>query len=225
MKRRGAFTLVELLVVIAVIGILIGLLLPAVQAARAAARRSECSNNMRQIGIAIHNYASCRGGRFPKSSCAVGGEEQDQVWIFTLAPYLENVDQIRICPDDPKAKQRLREKLTSYVMSDYVTVPGYGAITNLYKLPATSRTIIAYECADHLSLDAACYEHCHAKSWFGRRNMEEGRVWEAIAAQIQPDRHNGTANYLYADGHVATIDALQIETWAAEGENFAIPPK
>ena len=67
---RPGFTLVELLVVIAIIGTLVGLLLPAVQSAREAARRSACSNNVRQLALATHNYQSARSA-FPPSMLVI----------------------------------------------------------------------------------------------------------------------------------------------------------
>lgn len=88
-KSRFGFTLVELLVVIAIIGILVGLLLPAVQAAREAARRMQCSNNMKQIGLAMHNYESSYR-RLPSGFVALGHTgSPGWGWGAALLPFME----------------------------------------------------------------------------------------------------------------------------------------
>jgi len=85
--RRG-FTLVELLVVIAIVGILVALLFPAVQASREAARRLQCANNLRQMGLAMHNYVAARG-RLPNSGNAM---RDDFSPLARILPYCEQAD-------------------------------------------------------------------------------------------------------------------------------------
>jgi prepilin-type N-terminal cleavage/methylation domain-containing protein/prepilin-type processing-associated H-X9-DG protein len=152
--RRSGFTLVELLVVIAIIGVLIGLLLPAVQKLRETANRMKCVNNLKQVGLALHNYYSS-SGQFP-----LCWDDNYGSWIGTLFPYTEQVGigyigyqdgndwvdvditlNLYTCPSDPRSGHfswdfampgyRDSEGLTSYLaVSGLDYADGKGVITD-----------------------------------------------------------------------------------------------
>jgi prepilin-type N-terminal cleavage/methylation domain-containing protein/prepilin-type processing-associated H-X9-DG protein len=128
-RARGAFTLVELLVVLAVIGLLVALLVPAVQAAREAARRTQCFNNLHQIGIALHSYHLTHGclppgGIEPRPKWPNG---RQFAWSAFLLPFLE--------------QSAVAERLDFHrAFDDPLNAAAAAAVINAYLCPSTPRS-------------------------------------------------------------------------------------
>ena len=225
MKVRNGFTLVELLVVIAVVGLLIALLLPALSATRATAISAVCKSNLRQIGLSMHTYAEAHGGRFPWTEHS----DEEQSWIVTLGPYLEEVDAVRVCPEDPRGAEWMtnEKKGTSYGINNFVADPeveGYHG--SLRKLRDKSRLIVLFEADAEREGDHGS-DHIHCSQFYSPVYKNLGKVFERGFREIDTDRHGESANYLFADGHVRSIEESSlrqvIDTDLEAGTNFARP--
>ncbi len=114
-QKRAAFTLVEVLVVVAIIGVLIALLLPAVNSARESGRSAQCKNNLHQLGLAYNHVGTERSSEEPTVAMA-------SRWITTLLPSVENIADTYFCPDDRERRQSDSDK--NSITSEGVLVGG-----------------------------------------------------------------------------------------------------
>ena len=228
MKLRYGFTLIELLVVLTIIAILSSLVGIAVGRVKNNGRKVKSMANMREIGVAMNFYSADHNGEFPKSAHT----DEAESWVYSLSSYLQQIDEIRICPADPLAKERLKAKSTSYTLNEYICVPSvdrFGRIkedfSHRFRLPNPTRTITVFIGADGLDLGVS-NDHTHSRNW---------NKWSSVLTDIQPDRFragkpaadrtDGESHYLYADGRVETHPALWLKKQIDAKRNPAVPPQ
>ncbi len=213
------FTLVELLIVIAIIGILAALMVPALSGAMESANTRQCANNMRQIGLAVRAYAAAWDFRLPPSSCPYAKAAQKEWWLNALQPYAGNKLLYR-CPSDPTENLRFIDwqyppedasTWEEYRWSSYATNGRMDtAYPTLDSVPKPSATI--YVCESPRGALGA--DHVHTERWIGELDVKNS---------VAHDRHSGRANYLFLDGHVDTL-TLE-ETWEKNEVNLWNPKR
>ncbi|MEM9083685.1 MAG: DUF1559 domain-containing protein [Planctomycetota bacterium] len=237
-----AFTLVELLVVVAIIGLLIGLLLPAMSGARTAALSAQSASNMRQIGLAFHLYMDDNDGLMPRST---HDNAERESWIFTLAPYLNDratgspdavdgaalerteLDRIRLCPADPQGSDRLENGGSSYIPNLYLMQPifeadplnpfGGGRIVADYSKRSSVRdhtgTRLLFVTADWRA-PALGSDHTEVTNWTAGPSAAER--WAAVLNDIEPGRFGGDEVDVEEPGFAGDPLRHEREGWSNE---------
>lgn len=204
--RRFAFTLVELLVVLAVIALLMGILIPSLAKARIMAMRMKCSSNLRQIHVAINSYLSSNSDTYP---CVDGNDPlptgqwlwMGRGWRGFIAPYLGgkiNADNpsVLLCPADKTAPQKWESTSYSYSLAFYHSPEQIDSMTtDLDKLlpAAAQKSVNVARPAEKIIIGEWLSNH--------RRIEQVDNGWWIWA---------GRRNYLFADGQVRFLDANDI---------------
>lgn len=168
------FTLVELLVVIAIIGILVGLLLPAVQAAREAARRMSCSNQLKQIGLATHNFASTFDEQLPM----LGEAQRGAHWSAFILPYMEQVALADALTFDDEGAQWAN---SAGVVGASLTSPN----PSLRNIAATETLIPTFRCPSSTAPEAITDGSTYIPEWYVLARVPANYL--AVVTGIQPN--------------------------------------
>lgn len=214
----------ELLVVLAILGLLAAIVLPAMKQTEVSAKQAACASNMRQLGMALLAYASDHQNRLPQTTHTSEGVED--AWIALLSDYLDNVDRVRVSPAEPAQRKQdiIRRRGTSYILNDLVFAMSEQG-TLLTSLRSPSRTIFAFVGSESRR-PGPMNDHTHAGSWTS---------WPAMFGDVEVDRHRpgarsgsrteGSSNYLYGDGRVEAHSAREMKSRLDRGENPAVPPQ
>lgn len=227
-RFQPGFTLVEILVTMVITLVLASVGLLTARTAIERADETRCMSNLRDIGAALHLYATDHGGVFPDTSHTAS---LDQSWIMTLKPYLGDFDETRVCPADPRRGERIAAGGTSYLLNSFLFVPEVNAwgeiegpvLNRPAAIPDPARTMLIFTCADRVGTGPG-NDHTHSNLWTS---------WRGVCADIAPGRFGGgrdsltakgRANYLFADNRVESIPAAEIKRKTESGTNIATPP-
>lgn len=207
---RLAFTLVELLVVLAIIATLAGLLLPALSRAKGEAWGVACLNHLKQVGIAMVLYSDENGDALPRS------QHSGESWVGSLQPYAGGTNLWR-CPRDPHRTRRYSYAINDYLLPvapDLSPRPDFSRRT---AVPAPSDTLFMTEGADGF----ASSDHFHFDS---ATDPDAGYAPLQFASQVAIERHQQSANYLFVDSHVERRRWSAVKpTLARVGSRFVNP--
>jgi prepilin-type N-terminal cleavage/methylation domain-containing protein/prepilin-type processing-associated H-X9-DG protein len=220
MRKRSAFTLVELLVVIGIIGVLVGILLPSLARARESAKRIQCISNMRQLGIAFVMYVQDNKGWFPRPAERAGGHPDD--WIYSEGRPLDQGRLVKYhgnrfkadlytCPSDqPEAHVESMRFPYSYSVNDEIcrralmTPTGMQPTLKVNQIKRPADKIFMIDEAT-TTIDDGCFRPSDGLTGANVLSTRHNAM-RRKEQELNVKKNTGFGNVMFADGHAATIE-------------------